>query len=72
LKSRDETVALQNDLYQAGIIGDYDLQRRRPNGRRHRQPRQSPNARSVATNRRWRRSSAVRRAPFSTRRSAAT
>ncbi len=27
LKSRDETVALQFDLYQAGVIGDYDLQR---------------------------------------------
>jgi multidrug efflux system outer membrane protein len=27
LKSREQTLALQNDLYQAGIIGDYDLQR---------------------------------------------
>ena len=27
LQSRDETVALQVDLYQAGLIGDYDLQR---------------------------------------------
>jgi multidrug efflux system outer membrane protein len=27
LQSRDETVALQTDLYQAGLIGDYDLQR---------------------------------------------
>ena len=27
LKSRDATVALQTDLYDAGIIGDYDLQR---------------------------------------------
>jgi multidrug efflux system outer membrane protein len=27
LKSRDETVALQQDLQQAGLIGDYDLQR---------------------------------------------
>ncbi len=27
LASRDETVALQTDLYEAGIIGDYDLQR---------------------------------------------
>ena len=27
LQSRDETVALQVDLHQAGLIGDYDLQR---------------------------------------------
>jgi len=27
LKSRDETVVLQQDLYQAGIIGEYDLRR---------------------------------------------
>lgn len=27
LKSREETVALQADLYQAGMIGDYDLSR---------------------------------------------
>jgi multidrug efflux system outer membrane protein len=27
LKSREQTLALQNDLYQAGLIGDYDLQR---------------------------------------------
>lgn len=27
LKSREETVALQTDLYQAGMIGDYDLSR---------------------------------------------
>ena len=27
LQSRDETVALQRDLYEAGVIGDYDLQR---------------------------------------------
>lgn len=27
LKSRDETVALQKDLYEAGIIGEYDLRR---------------------------------------------
>jgi len=26
-KSRDETVALQSDLYRSGVIGDYDLQR---------------------------------------------
>jgi multidrug efflux system outer membrane protein len=27
LKSREQTLVLQQDLYQAGIIGDYDLQR---------------------------------------------
>ncbi|MBK8113923.1 MAG: TolC family protein [Candidatus Accumulibacter sp.] len=40
LKSREQTLALQNDLYQAGIIGDYDLQRGAGGTRRrHGQPR---------------------------------
>ena len=55
LKLRTETVTLQRDRFEGGIIGEYDLRRPKPSARRSWPTSRAPSGRSASSNARSRR-----------------